>query len=872
MFKVEVVKGFLSPFWILFCLGLGVSLQEQSALAKTEPALRGLEFVRLAIARSTQIKRGGVIQLQASVRNAGVVPAVGQLVGKMDGQPGEEYRRQIELAAGEHKDFDLHLRISANTTNTPINVTVILSAIENGREVVLQRRNDPLSKTLTLQLESELVSTGIALAPGPIDGVYWRWPSAEPYGSYELVLASRVDLGLSRRCMLLDSEPLPASHVDWKGMDTLIIETSEPLLDSAAVTSMQIFLQRGGHVLVMLDKIETQLIRALLVSDQQCETVDSVELNHFVMDVNSPITFGLSDRTIDRDRPMRMKRVLQQGGTVTHSIDGWPAAISMKIGDGELILTTLESSAWLKPRFMQSNDEIFQSKFSAPLWEGTLNSQLNATHLPEPLEAVDVSYPIELIGSPVVSRQLVGAVLIGFCTLLLGMGLWGAFASDLRWIGVLAPALAIASCVPLVVAAIGMRTDIPSMVSELQFVQFWQNGGGLLRGNAAVYLTSSRSMDLVSASDGFAIPSENIESGIRRLTTEDFASWRLGNTDWPPGTWRYKTEIGISPESFSSKARLTANGLEMELPNGLPSRAEDIVVCFTTGSPCMGNEIDSNSRLLVNGELAADSNRWTKDSIVSDEQRRRAAVYNTLFLPSEASRSPTPRTLFFWTELWPQSPSWNSTLRHRGSALVSVPIKLEIPEVGSKVLIPYSLMKIEPLNESRRVSTIFNFRTGHWAGESSSEREADLSFVLPPEALPLEASLISIDWDIVAPKRKVKLVWSAKDSPIDLVELDSPSIPWRGTINNPRVLKDLVDGRLDLRIIVTGIDGQLDPLQNSFVGWRIKHLRITVAGQTLPRNNLASTGLDYSQPDAQARDQQQNPSLMRRVTKGLQTK
>ena len=148
MFKVEVVKGFLSPFWILFCLGLGVSLQERSALAKTEPALRGLEFVRLAIARSTQIKRGGVIQLQASVRNAGVVPAVGQLVGKMDGQPGEEFRRQIELEAGEHKNFDLHLRISANTTNTPINVTVILSAIENGREVVLQRRNDPDRKSV----------------------------------------------------------------------------------------------------------------------------------------------------------------------------------------------------------------------------------------------------------------------------------------------------------------------------------------------------------------------------------------------------------------------------------------------------------------------------------------------------------------------------------------------------------------------------------------------------------------------------------------------------------------------------------------------------------------------------------------------------
>ena len=376
------------------------------------------------------------------------------------------------------------------------------------------------------------------------------------------------------------------------------------------------------------------------------------------------------------------------------------------------------------------------------------------------------------------------------------------------------------------------------MVSELQFIQFWPNGGGIMRGKAAVYLGASRSMDLVGKSDGFAIPSENIESGIRSITTTDFQNWLLRNTDWPPGTWRYKTEIGLPNESFTARAKLTAKGLELELPQGLPSQAEDTVVSFTSGSPSMGSLIDQNDRLLVDGNLPAEENRWTSASIVSDEQGRRASVYNALFRPSETRRVPPLRTLYFWTQLWPQSPSWKPSLERRGAALVAVPIELATPDVGSDVLIPYPLIKIEPQEGNIAISNILNYRTGYWADEASKEAKADLTFVLPPEVVPLAATSINIDWDIKAPKRTVKLIWSAKDSPVKLVELTSPSIPWKGTIDDPRVLQDLSDGRLNLRIEVTNGDSLENSSQNSYVSWRINHLRISVSGKTFPRNNL----------------------------------
>ena len=634
---------------------------------------------------------------------------------------------------------------------------------------------------------------------------------------------------------------MPTSTLDWQVIDSLVLSRPETFNDAVAVVAMQNFLSRGGRVLVLLDGIDTALVRDLMAPGQQCETVDTVELNRFVLDVRSPIAFSEADRTMSFEKPVRLKRVFQQGGRVTHSVDGWPAAICMKVGSGELILATLESRAWLKKRATQaSGDPVYQSNFSVPLWVSTLTKELSSVPLLEPLEAKESSYPTELIGTPIASRNLIAGALIGFCTLLAGAGLWNTFSGDLKRIGWLAPLLALACSIPIFVGSIWSRSGIPPMSSELQIVEFWQNGGGLLRCKAAVTIPESRSMDLVGESDGYAIPSESIESGVRRLTTQGFQSWRLSNANWPPGTWRYKTEVAMPHEIFSATSRLSPMGLEIEIPQGLPSPPEDAVVSFSLGLPCLGRWMEPKKRLLVDGSLSAEGGRWTSDAIVSDEQGRRANVYNELFLHVENSRNAPLRKLYFWTALWPQSPEWNSKLDRRGAALVSVPIQLETPQVGSTVLIPHSLIQIAPQTEN--ISTIYNHRLGRWGGEFSSDKEADLSFLLPPEAVPLEATSLKFELDVIAPKRVVKIIWSPGAAKLELVRLNSPSIPWQGTIDDPRVLKDVLDGRLDLRIEVTREEGlSQEQIQDSFIGWEVKHLYISVSGKTLPRNNLVLT-------------------------------
>jgi hypothetical protein len=430
---------------------------------------------------------------------------------------------------------------------------------------------------------------------------------------------------------------------------------------------------------------------------------------------------------------------------------------------------------------------------------------------------------------------LVAFVLIAFCLCLIAFGIWHVYGGGLNRVGLVAPTLALLASVPLIVAATLQRRDIPTMATALQLVQIDSAAGAYLREGAAVYSSDSPSMELLGKGDGLAIPSPTIETGLRSVTTDDFQNWRMTNSAWPAGTWRYNSHLALPEISLVARAQLTKDGLSIELPQGLPSPLEDIVVYMVPGAQSLGKYIDGKKRLLIDGELPAEGERWTTDTIVSDEQRRRAEVYTKIFEKVGDPRIPV-RTLCGWTGLWPQAPQWNVDIERRGTALTTMPVRLATPEVGSQVRIPYPLIQIEHANKNS-ASSIFQSDSGKFISEATLATEAELAFILPPEAVPLEADSITIDWDIKAPGRKVRLLCICDGGPVELVALNAPSIPWKSTIDNPRVLKELRDGRLVLRIEISGGD-ELESAKSSFITWRIKHLRLNVDGRTLPRHRL----------------------------------
>ncbi len=460
----------------------------------------GLVFTSLTRTSQGRARAGSLVTLRAGVRNSADHSAEGVLVSKVTDHPGEEFRRSFQLNAREEKSFTLAVRVPDTPTATAIEVAVTLNVLEGGREVMLMRRDDePASQTIRFPLVSNEVLTALAMDDAPPEEAYWRWPKAEKYATYELAVTTRVEASLNRICAMLDDGPFPLNMSDWDSLDVLVISAPYVFDDAAAIAAIQQFMQHGGRVWIMLDRIESSAIRDLLVGAQQCETLDTVELNRFVVDIPGR-SLDESDRIVDRENPVRLKRVLQQGGQVTHSVEGWPIAIWYPVGSGELLLTTLDSDAWLLPNSIhRSPDPLSQSNFKLPLWASAFGSSVQTQKATTPLATGDVGYPVELIGNPVVSFRLVAAVLFGFCFILIAFGLWRLISGrDLNWIGGFAPTIALVACVPMIVVALGMRRDIPAMITKLQLIELGQSGGGRLREIAAVYSNQNQAMTLSS--------------------------------------------------------------------------------------------------------------------------------------------------------------------------------------------------------------------------------------------------------------------------------------------------------------------------------------------------------------------------------------
>jgi hypothetical protein len=837
-----------SSLLVLFCYFMQCSHQT-NAQDSTTPApgvvqQGGLEFVALSRTAQGRAKPGGILVLRAVVRNTSEQSAEGSFVAKITGYAGEEYRRQFTLNAKEERALTLPVRIPNPVDGPSVEIGVTLNVLESGREVMLRRRNDePASQTLTFPLVLADTLTALTMNDSPPDAVYWSWPPTEKYASYEFAVTTRVEAGKSRMCAMIDEGLFPLNMADWDSIDLLIISNPRAFDDASSVAAMQQFMQNGGRIWIMLDHVETESFRGLFMDGQHCETVDTVELNRFVVDVTPPSPpISVEDRTVDRDQPLRLKRVVQQGGSVTHLVDGWPIAIWYPIGSGELLVTALESEAWILPNAVQQNsDPSYQSDFKLPVWGGRLAGLLHADSEEMPIETSTITYPLELIGNPVVSFGVVGAVLSIFCCSLIAFGMWRFFsAADLKWIGGLAPVLSLAACIPLLFVAMRARHEIPAMITKLQIIRLGEQGTGTLREISAVYNDKSQAMTLQSNSDGLVTTARTMQSGIRKTTIEDFQRWSLSNEDWPPGSWRYETQVTLNHPPIHARAEMTADGLVIAIPQNLPSPLEDTVVNFSLNSKALG-KWTSDHQLLIDGQFEAENERWTTSSIVSDEQGRRATVYSQFFDPQKNQQSLPNRTLYGWTNLWPQSPQWNVEVPQKGAALVSIPIELVTPEPGTEVLVPHSLITISASPYAAGMSTAYNMRTGQWAQESTLATNSILNFSLPPEVLPLEATAIHFEWDIKAPKRTARLINIDRfnNKSIEIVALNEPSIPWRATSKDGQLLEDLRDGSIELQIEIADREGLSEAEKQSFISWQIKHLRIAVSGRTLPRDDLA---------------------------------
>jgi hypothetical protein len=598
------------------------------------------------------------------------------------------------------------------------------------------------------------------------------------------------------------------------------------------------YVASGGRIWVMLDKVPTTLLRPLLGAGQMCEEVDRVALNDFTVEIESNATpLSAADRFISSERDVPLTRIVQSGGRVTHHVDGWPVALTMDIGYGQLILTTLDSFVWIQPRAEQkSNSQIHQSNFETRVWATSFAVSSIVPRVDLPVSK-PTDYPLRLIGNPVVPKVWVAIALLSFCGLLAGAGILLAYCERLHVVGLVAPCLAVVAGLAMLLAANRIRSDIPESVSRLQLVDVGDNGSfASIREQASVYLSNEANMQLESKVDGVMRSSEAVTVGVRRLVSEDFQKWHAANENWPPGAWRYDANYVVPTQGLVAKGRFSAEGLELSLPSGLPSVLEDPLLCYVPGDPLLC-EVSAGG-LRVNDQLTIDGERWITAAIMSDEQQRRLEVYQQFFEPNKLLHRPDSR-LFGWTTPWSGS-TWNRELKQQGSALVSLPVVLERPAIGQEVFVPHGLIQLHRRSGSAGLSSAFDDITGTWRDDVGIASQVDLEFRLPPEVVPLDLQAIDLALDATAPQRTVTISAITDAGSVEIVRLDSPSIPWKQTITDPAILKAFQGGRLPVSVSISNLSSEKDEFgASSIVTWHIDHFHAGVHGQLLPKSSLS---------------------------------
>jgi hypothetical protein len=810
------------------CLFLMLAFFASLCIDFQQAVAEGLELQSVVRVPHSRNDPGGVLVLQATLVNKTDTVREGTLLSTVDGVQTDQSARRVTVAPKSSATTDLVVPVPESIAGKDlVEIKTVLYSRSGGVEVVETNGGRPEEYTFNLAPDSIPTFAALFMDPEPAPVPPFIWPQPSPSMSYEYSIASRVDSGNSRRVANFSDRELPLSFSDWESIDTAMIANRNVLEDAAFVYGLKKFITGGGKAWVMLDRIPSELLRPLLGPDQLCETVDSVELNEFVVEViGGEIPLSEADRTVYSMSPLKMKRVFQHGGRVSHRVDGWPIAIWMPIGYGQLLITTLDPAGWVKVRENQIVDKKFDTRFESQAWAGVVAEDVNSKTLDKPL-ASETEYPLKQLGNPVVPKSWVATALSCFCILLAAIGGWRVFAGDLSLLGVIAPAVALCVAIGLVVASTFVRGDQQESVAKLQLIQVSEDGTtALVRERSAVYLQGAADMRLQGPIDGRAELSGPMESGIRRFELTDFQSWELANTAWPAGIWRYSSDYTLPCEQLSVNASFTEAGLDLDVP-ALPGGFEDAVLNYSLGGPMICRP--SGDKFVVNADQPPAGDRWIEGALISTEQQRRLEIYQQFFTPNDRVKG-LSKVLYGWTNPWDGGPRWSKELQTKGAALVALPVKLNRPAVGQKFVIPHGLVRVQ--TDQSEVGSTFAFSdvTGTWAPDLTMAVAARVQLVLPREVLPFQADVVNLELDIKAPQRKVKVSVLTESGPVEVADLNSPSIPWSGAVTDSKVLQDAEDGVLTVLIDV-GEKANAGGGSSSVVSWNIENFQASFRGE-----------------------------------------
>lgn len=829
--------GSWSPFrcWILLALlaGLASSATEASAQLKAQvlpSAAGGTAFLP---------ERWGAIQITFVNLNDEPAELLASSFFEID--PTLQFGRRTWVPARSRLTLTHPVRIpELPEGSTYCSIRTVLLDPRKKDEVLVRGGSGSLQEETRLFL-SDVPSTAIINVPEDLITAGGSSDSA-----YQLAVAAKMAENLGRRTTQLSDSILPATPEAYSGLDQLIVADNRLIDDGPAITAMRNWLYDGGHLWIMLDRVDPKSLEILLGDDWTGEFVDRVELTSFAIEPTDRLQ-GSTAISQNVEAAVSMVRVLASDVEVASTVNGWPAAFWKQCGHGKLLVTTLSPEGWMQHKLPTAAPKSATDAQEAAMLESLmprtyvvippmrdLATEFFTARSPPVVPPVILeSHVREYVGNSVPSRWLISGLLAGFGVVLAGLGgaLWRS--NRLEWLGAAGPALAIVVSLALMFLGLAQRRSIPATAASVQFVEPARGTNSIrVSGIADIYAPDADKTTLASTGGGWMMPDRTGQQGeTTRLVWTDMNAWEWEHL--PPTSGQRLAEFAATKttaQQIQATATFDSNGLNGKLNAGGLVHPADLVVATQVGR--IGANLNEDGSFQASQVFGGE--QFIAAELLSDEQNRRSRTLSAVLSNSAGSDFPHEPVLMVWADPLDLGFHFGEGNRQLGAALVAVPLILERPAAGTEVRVPSPFLPYRTVIGPGGVtaSGLHDYRRREWQ-ERSLPTSAWLRFQIPSVLLPLEPLRARVTVQVTGPIGKLEISALRGSETVVFKSWTDPVGTLSVEITDPSLLQISKGGLL---LKVAGGDSSRPGLTQSKDKanyWKIESLHLDLTGKTV---------------------------------------
>ncbi len=757
-----------------------------------------------------------------------------------EANPSLQYGRQVWLPPHARLTLPHRALIPkvARDKAASINVSSLVLERTAGTEVLLKAESEQLRHDRTLMLTPESRITGIVFSGSG--------KSERLQEVLDIVIACRVTQRLNNKVTILADDFLPTDESSLRYLDHLVIADNRLIDDYAALAAVRRWLNGGGRLWVMLDRVNPELLERILGDEFHGHVADRVSLASVRID--SGPTFknpeGEAGEILSFDEPVEMSRLLVTGMKVWNTVDGWPAALSMPCGEGSLFITTVGPRAWIKPtppNTLEDEGPLLRSANIPRTPMKDLSTQILAKREPPLLMTSDVeSLAREYISYKIPNRKLIAGAMGGFLATMLVLGglLWSQQRLEhFGWSGSLVATLA---CLVFLGIGQSSRQGIPPTEASFQLAQAI-SGTDDLRSKGAVAVYRSEPADTaIQTRQGGVIETDlnGMEGATLRMITTDLLTYSLEGLPQRSGLQLFSESTSRSNfPRYEARATLNPNGLSGKFAGNLSAGA-DAMLATRFGRIGVEMRADGTWSGGVEDIFAAD--QYLAANFLGTEQERRRHILEMLFTKKNWKNLLQRPQLLVWLKEWPQGFSFGDGLTRQGQTLLILPVQFTRPPLGTQMQIPAPLItygtRMPP--DGSVPSGCWDDNQGKWQ-ERTGPSTTWLNFQIPTTLLPAQLTKAHLAIKVSGAIDRIEVLSVKNNAVVSLQRMMNPVGTVQMEIADASDLDLSADGELVIGISVGDPDraATSGDIANSKVGttsdyWKIESLGLNVWAKT----------------------------------------